>query len=319
MVVNLKDKLIISTTNADEKIALTKGNPVLIGDQVLVHPQTDGTHITHGNSNIGIGDMVTVYTTDNGEYVAVKGGNCFLISKGYNHPVSKVGQIESIGVFKYRWDGLGRVYVSSSCCTNVETDLIALDDELIVENMETKHHVRCAYNAPSGGRYVIPGPDLELTPILKEGTNTLSFYIHDIYGAGIGCGSLYISQTYLKDGGEHILITPGYSRKISTYGIETDDIGTFEYTWNGIGKVYISSSYCADPSVDKIVLDDQVIVTNSNGVSVSASNPSDYNPLGVPDLEITSLLIDGINELTFHIHDLFGTAIGCEALYLVQY
>jgi hypothetical protein len=156
----------------------------------------------------------------------------------------------TIGTFKYRWDGLGRVYVSSSCCANVETDTIGLDDELIVENANGKK-VKCAYNGPSGGGYTIQGPDLELTPILSVGTNELTFYIHDVYGVGMGCGQLYISQTYLQEGGEHILITKGYGRKITTYGVETDNIGTFSYKWNGIGKVYISSSYCADPTTDK--------------------------------------------------------------------
>jgi hypothetical protein len=187
-----------------------------------------------------------------------------------------------------------------------------------VENANGKK-VKCAYNGPSGGGYTIQGPDLELTPILSVGTNELTFFIHDVYGVDMGCGQLYISQTYLQEGGEHILITKGYERKITTYGIETDNIGTFSYKWNGIGKVYISSSYCADPTTDKIFLDDELTVTNGNGVSVARSNPSSYEPDGVNDLEITSLLIDGENTLTFYIHDLFGQAMGCQALYLVQY
>jgi hypothetical protein len=40
---------------------------------------------------------------------------------------------------------------------------------------------------------------------------------------------------------------------------------------------------------------------------------------GIPDLEITSLLVDRNNTLTFKVHDIFGTNIGCSALCLVQY
>jgi hypothetical protein len=60
-------------------------------------------------------------------------------------------------------------------------------------------------------------------------------------------------------------------------------------------------------------------VTNGNGISVARSNPSSYEPSGVPDLDITSLLIDGENTLTFYIHDLFGVSMGCQPLYIVQY
>ena len=327
MVVRINDTLILNTVENGEIVSIAKGNPVSVTDQVLMYKLPDGTFITHGNDNIEIGDTILINKMINGEYVAVKGGNCFLITKGYTRPLPYNRPIppgtllvtDFFGVFKYKWDGKGRVYVSSSCCANIETDTIVIDDELIVVNSEGKY-VTCAYNGPSGGAYTIPGPDLEITSLLVKGFNELQFYVHDIFGGDIGIlTSLYISQTYLNEGGSHLLITNGGFRPITTTGVETDTIATITYNWDGNEKIFISSSYCADPATDNIIVDDQLIVTNGNDQSVSVSNPSSYNPKGVPDLDITSLLIKGDNKLTFQIHDIFGVGIGCGPLYLVQY
>lgn len=327
MVVRIKDTLILNTVENGEVISIAKGNPVSVSDQILMYKLPDGTFVTHGNDIIDIGDTILINKMINGEYVAVKGGNCFLISKGYSRPLpygypypnGTILQRDFLGTFKYKWDGQGKVYVSSSCCANTETDTISIDDMLIVMNPEGKT-VTCAYNAiPYYGGYVRPGPDLEITSLLFKGINEIQIYIQDLFGVGIGCGSLYISQTYLSQGGSHTLITTGYGRPINTIGVETDTIATIQYNWDGTGKIYVSSSYCADPSVDKIVIDDQLIVTNGNNQSVIVSNPSSYNPEGVSDLDITSLLIKGDNILTFKIHDIFGVGIGCAPLYLVQY
>ena len=319
MVVRIKDTTVLNTVENGEIISLAKGNPVSVTDQVLCYKLPDGTFVTHGNDIIDVGDTVLVNTMTNGEYVTVKGGNCFLISRGYDRPITTRGkETDFLGLFKYKWDGQGKVYVSSSCCANTETDTIALDDQLIVINSEGKF-VTCAYNAPSGGGYVIGGPDLEITSLLTKGLNELQFYVHDIYGVDIGVGQLYISQTYLKSGGNHLLVTGGYTNPIITTGVQTDTITTITYNWDGNEKIFISSSYCADPATDNIIVDDQLIVTNGNDQSVSVSNPSSYNPKGVPDLDITSLLIKGDNKLTFQIHDIFGVGIGCGPLYLVQY
>jgi len=327
MPVNIKDPLIIHTVENGEMIALAQGNPVAIGDLVLVSKLPDGTFVTHGNDTIDVQDTVLVTKMINGEYVAVKGGNCFLISKGYSRPLDYGYPIppgtelavDFLGTFKYKWDGEGKVYVSSSCCANVEIDQITLDDLLLVVNSKGKTK-SCSYNGIGGYQGVLkPGPDLEITDLLTKGINELQFFICDVYGAGIGCGSLYISQTYLSTGGNHFLVTDGYSKKISTVGIETDTIAAVDYIWDGIGKIYVAGSYCADPTIDKILVDDQLIVSNSNGQSVNVINPSVANPSGVPDLDITSLLIKGANHLTFQVHDIYGVGIGCQALYLVQY
>jgi hypothetical protein len=327
MVVRLKDTIVIHTVENNEKMALAKGNPVAIGDQVLVSKLPDGTFVTHGNDTINVGDTVLVNTMSNGEYVTVKGGNCFLISRGYNRPLpygypippNTPFVIDFLGNFKYKWNGEGKVYVSSSCCVNLETDTITLDDELIIINANNEF-VTCAYNAiPRYAGYARPGPPLEITSLLTKGMNELRFYIQDLFGAGMGCGPLYISQTYLNVDGSQLLITRGYDRPINTRGVETDTIATVNYNWDGIGKIYISSSYCADPLVDKILIDDQLIVTNSNGQSVSVSNPAGLDVEGAPDLEITSLLIKGDNTLTFEIHDIIGVSIGCAPLFLIQY
>ena len=114
------------------------------------------------------------------------------------------------------------------------------------------------------------------------------------------------------------LITQGYKNKISTMGVETDLLGQFTFNWDGTGHVYVASDWQADPATDSICIDDELIVTNSEGASFSRScNAGNVYRCGA-DIEITSFLTEGDNELAFEIHDIYGGAIGCGPLFVIQ-
>ena len=62
---------IVYTLQSGEQVALPQGNPIQVGDRVLVHQTPDGRYATTGNNPIRKGDRVIVLTTDQGEKVSV--------------------------------------------------------------------------------------------------------------------------------------------------------------------------------------------------------------------------------------------------------
>ncbi|MBZ2166291.1 hypothetical protein [Methanobacterium spitsbergense] len=114
------------------------------------------------------------------------------------------------------------------------------------------------------------------------------------------------------------LITQGYTYLINTVGTATQYLGTFTFNWDGIGRVYVASDWQADPATDLINIDDQLIVSNADGNSFERSCNAGNHYAPGPDIEVTSLLHEGINELTFTIKDIYGGKIGCGYLFLIQ-
>jgi hypothetical protein len=128
------------------------------------------------------------------------------------------------------------------------------------------------------------------------------------------------------------LITNGYSYQVQGQGDATQYLGTFSFNWDGTGHVYICSDWLADPETDIILIDDAIVVTNIEndetldvvygmGVYTTGGNRfGEYNPSGVvgPALEITSLLVEGSNDLTIGIRDVYGTYLTCGPLFMVQ-
>lgn len=114
------------------------------------------------------------------------------------------------------------------------------------------------------------------------------------------------------------LITTGFSRKINTIGVEEQLLGTFTFFWDGKGHVYVASDWNADPTTDRINIDDELIVTNSEGASFSRSCNAGNHYMPGPDIEITSFLEQGDNEISFLIKDIYGSMIGCGFLFVIQ-
>ena len=119
----------------------------------------------------------------------------------------------------------------------------------------------------------------------------------------------------------YAVVTNGFRRFVNprnSIGTDSQVITTINYNWDGTGQVYIASSWLADPTTDRIGIDDKLVVTNGLGHSVSrAYNANNRYKLG-PDLEITSILTEGNNSLTFKVEDLYGGALGTDALFIVQ-
>jgi hypothetical protein len=65
------DERIVYTLQTGEQVALPQGNPIQVGDRVLVHHTPDGKLATTGNNPIRVGDRVIVLTTNQGEKISV--------------------------------------------------------------------------------------------------------------------------------------------------------------------------------------------------------------------------------------------------------
>jgi hypothetical protein len=118
----------------------------------------------------------------------------------------------------------------------------------------------------------------------------------------------------------YALITNGISQDVVPAGsknVQTINVNSVHYNWDGTGHVYIASSWLADPTTDKISVDDKLIVSNGTNTLTNSYNASNRYKLG-PDMEITSLLVEGDNFLNVKIHDIYGAKIGCGPLFIIQ-
>ncbi len=107
-------------------------------------------------------------------------------------------------------------------------------------------------------------------------------------------------------------------------------MGTFSFNWDGTGEIYICSNCNANIDTDVIWTDDEIIVKNvvtgHEIYQIDAPNPGVAGPLGTspegsansPDLNITSLLVTGNNNINITISDLYGSLTGCSPLFFVQ-
>jgi hypothetical protein len=116
------------------------------------------------------------------------------------------------------------------------------------------------------------------------------------------------------------LITNGYNYTVTGRGDATQYLGTFTFNWDGTGQVYICSDWLAEIATDIIMIDDKIIITNADDESIEVTYGHDdpYSINGGPPIEITSLLVEGDNEITFGIEDLYGIELGCGPLFMVQ-
>jgi hypothetical protein len=65
--------IVFKTRNGDNEY-LAKGDPVKVGDKIVIHHTSDGDLITHGNSRIGVGDRVIVVRGKDGDLCALHAG-----------------------------------------------------------------------------------------------------------------------------------------------------------------------------------------------------------------------------------------------------
>jgi hypothetical protein len=116
------------------------------------------------------------------------------------------------------------------------------------------------------------------------------------------------------------LITNGYSYNIGNSGVASQLLGSFSFNWDGTGHIYVASDWQADPETDVINIDDKIIITNEEGTTIEATYGRETPTPGTdgPDLNITSLLVEGENQITVTIVDVYGTHMGCGPLFMIQ-
>jgi hypothetical protein len=112
-------------------------------------------------------------------------------------------------------------------------------------------------------------------------------------------------------------ITDGFGDDVRVIG-ETRYLGTFTFNWDGTGRVLIASAADADPTNDLINVDDSLVVRNADGDQITVSYSTVVIPIPGPDTDMTSLLYEGDNEITFEILDVYGDKIGCGPLFMIQ-
>lgn len=91
------------------------------------------------------------------------------------------------------------------------------------------------------------------------------------------------------------------------------------FKWDGRGKVYVLPS-CTPSLVNRSYAQDKLTVTGSrteNSVSYQYATSADTIPAG-PPLEVTGVLVKGLNTVTLKISSVYQTNIGCIDLYIVQ-
>ncbi len=115
-----------------------------------------------------------------------------------------------------------------------------------------------------------------------------------------------------------VLISSGY-HIITTNNNQIDNLGTFQFNWNGAGHVYIASSCSPNVATDTIMADDELSVSTSKGtVTHTYSSSQGSGVIPAPDLLINSILQVGINQVTVQIINIYPNGMGCGPLYITQ-
>ena len=113
-----------------------------------------------------------------------------------------------------------------------------------------------------------------------------------------------------------VKVTDGFTRSTSYRG-EVVNLGTFQFNWDGKGKVYLLES-CSSGGVNASYADDKLKATTSKGsVEYTYGVSSGGVPPG-PPLELTNILDIGLNNITIEVIDVYGYSISCTSLYVVQ-
>jgi hypothetical protein len=109
-----------------------------------------------------------------------------------------------------------------------------------------------------------------------------------------------------------VKITDGFYRDGADN--EVVDLGTFEYTWDGSGRVVIYDD-CAVPFAESMWVDDTLQVSTKNdSLSRFYGGPS----WGHPALTLNTILKEGKNEIDIKIINGSGK-IGCPTLYITRW
>ena len=120
-----------------------------------------------------------------------------LITQGYRYTVPGAGvATKFLGTFTFNWNGNGHVYICDSPKANPNTDVISIDDAIVVTNGDGTKIDRVYGGGvyTPGNRNGTTGPALDITPLLSTGSNQLTIGIRDIYGSMLGCSPLYMVQ-----------------------------------------------------------------------------------------------------------------------------
>ncbi|MBZ2167016.1 hypothetical protein [Methanobacterium spitsbergense] len=160
--------------------------------------------------------------------------NIYLITSGYGRPVTGKGvETDTFDPIIFNWDGRGKIYIASSWMGVAKDNLIDIDDEIIVSNgTET---IRQAYNT----NIYAPGKALNITSLLVEGDNEITVSIHDIYGAKIGCGPLYILRDTLPfNKGGTVQNVPYDVSQDNSSDLVWDNLETIQETDENLASVY---------------------------------------------------------------------------------
>lgn len=108
-----------------------------------------------------------------------------------------------------------------------------------------------------------------------------------------------------------VLISNGFGR-YANGRYEVVKIGSYQFDWDGTGKVYLSGS---PTTIVSTAADDAFDVTTQYGTkSFAASGVSVYK--GIAD--ITSICRPGTNNVTVYVRDIWGTYIGCDPVYITN-
>lgn len=113
-----------------------------------------------------------------------------------------------------------------------------------------------------------------------------------------------------------VFVTNAIGRSVNYQG-EVLNLGTFNFNWNGTDRVYLLESCIHDLS-NKAYADDKISAETIHGTVDRQYADSDWSISSKPPLEITSILVQGENQVIVKIIDVWGNGIGCLPLYMVS-
>jgi hypothetical protein len=140
---------------------------------------------------------------------------------------------------------------------------------------------------------------------LKSQDNSDYLYL-EFNGSGSKNGIAKNSETVGS-----VLISNGFGRSASGR-YEVVKIGSYQFDWDGTGRVYLSGS---PTTIISTAADDAFDVSTQYGSkSFNGGYWSVYH--GIPD--ITSICRLGSNNVTVYVRDIYGTYIGCNPVYITN-
>lgn len=194
------DRVLIFTDSNREKVAIKAGDTPKVGDRVVVFETSDGELITPGKQDFKVGDRVLVFDTPEGPLIIKSGeseGNISVkITDGFNRNVAYGGEIVNLGIFDFKWNGRGQIYIMSDPSASLDSDKIWADDTLRVstEKGNVSQNFNSSFDLGLYRKLIYYGPALDITDILVHGINHIMIEIIDVHSWLIGCCSLHIVQ-----------------------------------------------------------------------------------------------------------------------------